>query len=81
MVDNILEDAHVPPREKEEGYDFYKSKGDFVKNHCLMVTMGSNAALFISVKTMAGIEMYSKFRGVFQGKDHEEDVAINASTL
>eukprot|EP00957_Ditylum_brightwellii_P049650 3765092-Ditylum_brightwellii.AAC.1 len=43
--------------------------------------MGLNAALFINVKMMTGIEMYSKLLGVFQGQEHEEDVTINASTL
>jgi hypothetical protein len=80
-VDDILGDAYIAPLASDEGYELYKTKDDFVKNHLLTATMGSNAASFINVKTMTGIEMYSKLLDVFQGQEHEEDAAINASTL
>eukprot|EP00957_Ditylum_brightwellii_P166719 12691259-Ditylum_brightwellii.AAC.1 len=80
-VDDILEDAYVVPPKNEEEYELYKTKENFVKNHLLTATMGPNAALFINVKTMAGIKLYSKLFDLFQGKDHEEGTAINASIL
>eukprot|EP00957_Ditylum_brightwellii_P010765 815950-Ditylum_brightwellii.AAC.1 len=80
-VDDILDDAYIAPLASEEGYELYKTKDNFVKNHLLKATMGSNATLFINVKTMSSIKMYSKLLDVFQGQEHEEDAAINASTL
>eukprot|EP00957_Ditylum_brightwellii_P055103 4177006-Ditylum_brightwellii.AAC.1 len=80
-VDDILDDAYIAPLASKEGYELYKSKDNFVKNHLLTATMGSNATSFINIKTMTCIKMYSKFLDVFQGQEHEEDAAINASTM
>eukprot|EP00957_Ditylum_brightwellii_P015925 1199254-Ditylum_brightwellii.AAC.1 len=43
-------------------------------------TMGSNASSFINGKTMTGIEMYNCLLDVFQGLEHDEDAAVNATT-
>eukprot|EP00957_Ditylum_brightwellii_P009812 740019-Ditylum_brightwellii.AAC.2 len=42
--------------------------------------MGSNASSFISVKTITGLQMYNKLLDVFQGLEHEEDTAVNATS-
>eukprot|EP00957_Ditylum_brightwellii_P182826 13926397-Ditylum_brightwellii.AAC.1 len=55
-VDDILEEDYVPPKEGENGYDLYKTKDDFVKNHLLMATMGLNATSLINVKMQKGVQ-------------------------
>ena len=79
-VGNILEKDYVPPNKDDDGYELYKVKDDFLKNHLLTATMGSNASSFINVKTMTGVEMYKHLLDVFQGLQHDEDAAVNATT-
>eukprot|EP00957_Ditylum_brightwellii_P004844 369016-Ditylum_brightwellii.AAC.1 len=49
-VDDILEEAYVPPKEGKDGHDIHKTKDDFVKNHLLTAAMSLNAASFIYLK-------------------------------
>ena len=79
-VGNTLEKDYVPPNKNDDGYELYKVKDDFLKNHLLTATMGSNASSFINVKTMTGVEMYKHLLDVFQGLQHDEDAAVNATT-
>ena len=78
---DILEDGFLPPDPSENEYDNFKVKDDYLKNHLLTATLGSNANSFINVKTMNGIEMYKKLLDVFQGEEHEEDKAVNAASF
>ena len=77
---DILEDGYIPPDPSEDNYERFKVKDDYLKNHILTATLGSNANSFINVKTMDGVEMYKKLLDVFQGEEHEEDKAVNAAS-
>eukprot|EP00957_Ditylum_brightwellii_P116597 8894015-Ditylum_brightwellii.AAC.1 len=78
LGDMLAEDFKMPDASEEE-YAMYKLKEDFLKNHLLTATLGSNASPFINVKTMTGLEMYERLLSVFQGQEYEEDRAVNAA--
>ena len=80
-VGDLLEEGYEPPDESSDEYGLYKTKDNFLKNHLLTATMGSNAASFVNVKTMTGVEMYNKLRSIYQGQKHEEDTALSATTV
>eukprot|EP00957_Ditylum_brightwellii_P007535 569877-Ditylum_brightwellii.AAC.1 len=61
------------PDASEEEYAMFKLKDDFLINHLLTATLGSNASSFINVKTMTGLEKYERLLSVFQGQEYEED--------
>eukprot|EP00957_Ditylum_brightwellii_P147972 11266940-Ditylum_brightwellii.AAC.1 len=52
----MLAEGFKMPDASEEEYALFKLKDDFLKNHLLTATLGSNASLFINVKTMTGLE-------------------------
>ena len=80
-LDDILSEDYVKPNVEDTDYGEYKKKDDFLKNHLLNATLGSNANAFINVKKMSGLEMYNKLLNVFQGQEHEEDKAVNAAAI
>eukprot|EP00957_Ditylum_brightwellii_P117557 8965783-Ditylum_brightwellii.AAC.1 len=43
--------------------------------------MGSNASSFINVKTMTEVKMYNTLLDIFQGLEHDEDMAVNATAV
>eukprot|EP00957_Ditylum_brightwellii_P154287 11741260-Ditylum_brightwellii.AAC.1 len=67
------------PGKSEDDYEVYQPKDDFLRNHLLTATLGSNASLFVNIKTMTGLAMYKKLLSIFQGQEYEEDKAVNAT--
>eukprot|EP00957_Ditylum_brightwellii_P070090 5323454-Ditylum_brightwellii.AAC.1 len=43
--------------------------------------MGLNASSLINMKTMTGVRMYNTLLDVFQGLEHDEDTAVNATAI
>eukprot|EP00957_Ditylum_brightwellii_P139242 10612364-Ditylum_brightwellii.AAC.1 len=80
-VVDILEKNYVTPDSTNEGYELHKTKDAFLKNHLLTATMGLNASFFINVKTMTGVKMYNTLLDIFQGLEHDEDTAVNATAV
>ena len=70
---------YVRPRVGERGYKDFKTKVDYLINHLLTTTIGTNTISFINAKTMDGLEMYKNLLDVFQGLEHEEDNAVNVA--
>ena len=56
-LNDILATEYISPDEFKDGYDNYKMKYYFLKNHLLTATLESNASSFINFKTMTGLEM------------------------
>eukprot|EP00957_Ditylum_brightwellii_P057986 4397308-Ditylum_brightwellii.AAC.1 len=80
-VGNLLEKGYIIPLVISEEYELHKTKDVFLKNHLLTATMGSNASLFINIKTMNSLQMYNKLLGVFQGLEHDADTVSNATFI
>eukprot|EP00957_Ditylum_brightwellii_P114472 8728245-Ditylum_brightwellii.AAC.1 len=78
-VADILKKNYVASDATGEDYESYKTKDEFLKNHLLIATMGSNASSFINAKTMTGVKMHSMLLDIFQGLEHNEDAAVNAT--
>lgn len=78
-LNDLLAEGFIVPDKNEAGYDEYKLKDDFLKNHLLTATLESNASSFIDVRIMTGLQMYTKLLSVFQGQEYEEDKAVNAA--
>eukprot|EP00957_Ditylum_brightwellii_P061625 4676275-Ditylum_brightwellii.AAC.1 len=79
-LSDVLTEDYTAPGEYDDEYEEYKLKGDFLKNHLLTATLELNASSFVNVKTMTGLEMYKKLLLVYQGKEYEEDKAVNAAS-
>eukprot|EP00957_Ditylum_brightwellii_P135053 10297082-Ditylum_brightwellii.AAC.1 len=75
----MLAEGFTMPNKSEDDYEVYQLKDDFLKNHLLTTTLGSNASSFVNIKTIMGLDMYKKLLSVFQGQEYEEDKAVNAT--
>eukprot|EP00957_Ditylum_brightwellii_P036831 2789101-Ditylum_brightwellii.AAC.1 len=57
---DMLAEGFKMPDATEDEYALYQLKDDFLKNHLLTATLGSNASSFVNVRTMTGLDMYKK---------------------
>ena len=77
-IEDIMEPGYTPPKPKENGYQSFRTKDAYLKNHLLSATIGSNAISFLNANRLGGLEMYRELLGIYQGTEYKEDKAINA---
>eukprot|EP00957_Ditylum_brightwellii_P063480 4818952-Ditylum_brightwellii.AAC.1 len=80
-VVDILDKNYATPDARSKDYKLHKTKGTFLKNRLLTETMELNASSFINVETMTGVKMYNNLLDIFQGLEHDEDTAVNATAV